>query len=108
MLTYSHLIQYRLGEDNNDDLDEFGEDDDDFEVDSIIATMELGEHDILPTFEEVTAGSIVTIQCYENDVNEQVLEDYHPRYIIMYDPNPAFIRRVEVGYTTRNKKKHSN
>ncbi|SAM07091.1 hypothetical protein [Absidia glauca] len=95
---HSNMIETakRLGEDNNDDLDDFGVGDDDFEVDSIIATMELGEHDILPTFEEVTAGSIVTIQCYENDVNEQVLEDYQPRYIIMYDPNPAFIRRVEV------------
>ncbi|KAI8332645.1 hypothetical protein BC941DRAFT_436197 [Chlamydoabsidia padenii] len=88
----------RLDAESNDTYDdnEYGLIDDDFEVDDIIATMELGEHDILPNFDEITPGTIVSIQCYDNDIDEQVLEDHQPRYIIMYDPNPAFIRRVEV------------
>ncbi|RCH96468.1 hypothetical protein CU098_009318, partial [Rhizopus stolonifer] len=52
--------------------------------------------DILPTFEEIPNTSIITIQCFEDDINNQVLEDTQPRYIVMFDPNPAFVRQVEV------------
>lgn len=38
----------------------------------------------------------MTIQCYENDMDEQMLEDLRPRFVIMYDPDPAFVRRLEV------------
>ncbi|KAI9492695.1 hypothetical protein BDB00DRAFT_826788 [Zychaea mexicana] len=56
----------------------------------------MGEDDILPEFQEVTPGSIISIQTYDNDVDEDLLEDLQPRFIIMYDPNPTFVRRVEV------------
>lgn len=52
--------------------------------------------DILPTFEEIPNNSLITIQCYENDLNEQILQDTQPRFIIMFDPNPAFVRQIEV------------
>lgn len=55
-----------------------------------------GENYILPEFKQVPVGSLVTIQCYEDDMDEQVLEDIEPRFIVMYDPDPAFVRRVEV------------
>ncbi|KAG2226446.1 hypothetical protein INT45_000614 [Circinella minor] len=56
----------------------------------------MGEDDILPEFNLVSPGSIISVQTYDNDVDEELLEDLQPRFIIMYDPNPAFIRRVEV------------
>ncbi|KAI8990055.1 hypothetical protein BDB01DRAFT_756085 [Pilobolus umbonatus] len=58
--------------------------------------IEMGKDDILPTFEEIPANSLMTIQCYEDDMNDQILEDYKPSFIVMFDPNPAFIRQVEV------------
>ncbi|ORX60262.1 hypothetical protein DM01DRAFT_1332415 [Hesseltinella vesiculosa] len=66
------------------------------ELDDIMATMEFGDDDLLPAFDQVPPSSLVTIQCYENDKDELLLEDFQPRYIIMYNPDPAFIRRVEV------------
>ncbi|OBZ86984.1 DNA repair protein rad16 [Choanephora cucurbitarum] len=52
--------------------------------------------DILPSFEEIPKTSLITIQCYEDDISHQILEDTQPRFIIMFDPHPAFIRQVEV------------
>ncbi|CAO3621855.1 unnamed protein product [Cunninghamella blakesleeana] len=86
-------------EDNSNEKEEESgneEDDNDFMMDNIVANLELNEHDILPTFNEVSPGSMISIQCFENDVDEQLLDDYKPRYIIMYDPDPSFIRRIEV------------
>ncbi|GAN08149.1 DNA repair endonuclease XPF [Mucor ambiguus] len=54
------------------------------------------QDDILPTFEEIPNTSLITIQCYEDDANEQVLQDAQPRFIILFDPNPAFVRQIEV------------
>ncbi|CAO3594824.1 unnamed protein product [Absidia cylindrospora] len=82
--------------DNDDDENDFGQMENDFEMDDIVASIELADHDILPTFDQIAPSTVVTIQCYESDVVEQVLEDLWPRYVIMYDPDPAFIRRVEV------------
>ena len=58
----------------------------------------MGEDDILPEFYPIPSGSIISVQTYDNDVDEELLEDLQPRFIIMYDPNPAFVRRVEVIY----------
>lgn len=54
------------------------------------------QDDILPTFEEIPNTSLITIQCYEEDANEQILGDSQPRFIILFDPNPAFVRQIEV------------
>ncbi|KEZ39337.1 DNA repair protein rad16 [Scedosporium apiospermum] len=39
---------------------------------------------------------LVIVHAYEGDQDEHVLEEVRPRYIIMYEPDAAFIRRVEV------------
>lgn len=54
------------------------------------------DDDILPSFREIDNNSLITIQCYEDDTNEQTLQDTEPRFIIMFDPNPAFVRQIEV------------
>lgn len=48
---------------------------------------------------------LITIHPYDGDMDEHVLEEVRPRYIIMYEPDAAFIRRVEVyrsSHTDRN------
>ncbi|KAI8066812.1 hypothetical protein BC940DRAFT_340698 [Gongronella butleri] len=90
------LIKTVQSLDTHESDDEFGADP---ELDHFLATADLGddnEDDILPSFEQVPPSTLVSIQCYENDQDEQLLEDYKPRYIIMYHPDPGFIRRVEV------------
>ena len=39
---------------------------------------------------------LVVVHPYDNDNDEHVLEQLKPRFVIMYDPDTAFIRRVEV------------
>ncbi|KAI8369465.1 uncharacterized protein BYT42DRAFT_584566 [Radiomyces spectabilis] len=65
-------------------------------ADQAINTITLGANDILPEFEPVPPKRLITIQHYDNDTDEQVLQDVSPRFIIMYDPDPAFVRRIEV------------
>lgn len=61
-----------------------------------IDTLVVESNDILPSFDLVPADRLVMIQQYDGDLDEQRLEDFQPRFIIMYDPDPAFVRRVEV------------
>ena len=39
---------------------------------------------------------MVLILPYDGDMDDRVLEEMKPRFVVMYEPNPAFIRRVEV------------
>jgi hypothetical protein len=41
---------------------------------------------------------LVIIRPYSGEEDEATLQDIRPRFIVMYDPDPAFIRRVEVSH----------
>jgi DNA excision repair protein ERCC-4 len=56
----------------------------------------MSNKDILPHFNEITPPDIVTISQYDGEDEVTLLEQLQPKFIIMYDPNPAFVRRVEV------------
>ncbi|KAI1392289.1 DNA repair protein [Hypoxylon trugodes] len=45
---------------------------------------------------------LVVVHAYEGDQDEHVLEEVKPRYIIMYEPDAAFIRRIEVYRSSHN------
>ncbi|KAF4583025.1 MUS38-like protein [Ophiocordyceps camponoti-floridani] len=48
---------------------------------------------------------LVVVHAYEGDADEHVLEEVKPRYIVMYEPDAGFIRRVEVyrsSHASRN------
>ncbi|KJZ75790.1 hypothetical protein HIM_04947 [Hirsutella minnesotensis 3608] len=45
---------------------------------------------------------LVVIHAYDGDQDEHVLEEIKPRYIIMYEPEASFIRRVEVYRSSHN------
>lgn len=56
-------------------------------------------------YEPYDMNDLVMIHPYDGDMDERILEEARPRYIIMYEPDAAFIRRVEVyrsSHTDRN------
>lgn len=38
----------------------------------------------------------VVIRAYAGDEDDRVLEELRPRFIIVFDPDPSYVRRVEV------------
>ena len=38
----------------------------------------------------------VLIKAYSDDADDKLLEETNPRFIVMYEPNPEFVRRIEV------------
>ena len=56
-------------------------------------------------FELFDMGDLVVVHPYDGDMDDHLLEELRPRHIIMYEPDTAFIRRVEVyrsSHTDRN------
>lgn len=58
--------------------------------------------DLEDYFELYEMNDLVIIHPFEGDMDEHVLEEVKPRYIIMYEPDAAFIRRVEVYRSSHN------
>lgn len=57
------------------------------------------------SFKLLEMQDLLLVHPYDGDKDDHVLEEVKPRYIIMYEPDPAFIRRVEVyrsSHTDRN------
>lgn len=40
--------------------------------------------------------STVVVRAYSDDTDDRMLEELKPRFIVMYEPNMDFVRRVEV------------
>ncbi|KAK1138343.1 DNA repair protein RAD16 [Aspergillus melleus] len=47
-------------------------------------------------YELYDMDNLTVVHPYDGDMDEHILEEIRPRYIIMYEPDSAFIRRVEV------------
>ena len=47
-------------------------------------------------YELYEMDDLIMIHPYDGDMDEHILEESRPRYIIMYEPDASFIRRVEV------------
>ncbi|CAK7198948.1 DNA repair protein RAD16 [Sporothrix eucalyptigena] len=47
-------------------------------------------------------SDLVVIHAYDGDQDEHILEEVKPRYVIMYEPDAAFIRRIEVYRSSHN------
>ncbi|KAF2651966.1 DNA repair protein-like protein RAD1 [Lophiostoma macrostomum CBS 122681] len=47
-------------------------------------------------YELFDMNELIVVHPYEGDMDEHVLEETKPRYVIMYEPDAAFIRRIEV------------
>ncbi|KAF1989097.1 DNA repair endonuclease XPF [Aulographum hederae CBS 113979] len=56
-------------------------------------------------YELYSMEALTLIHPYDGDLDEHLLEEIKPRYVIMYEPDAAFIRRIEVyrsSHTSRN------
>lgn len=53
-------------------------------------------------FQLYEMNDLVVVHPYDGDMDEHVLEEVRPRYVIMYEPDAAFIRRVEVYRSSHN------
>lgn len=40
---------------------------------------------------------MVIVRAYSDDSDDQVLSEIQPKFIVMFEPNQDFVRRVEVG-----------
>ncbi|KAF9738275.1 hypothetical protein PMIN03_002017 [Paraphaeosphaeria minitans] len=47
-------------------------------------------------YELFNINDLIVVHPYDGDLDEHVLEETKPRYVIMYEPDSAFIRRIEV------------
>jgi len=47
-------------------------------------------------YELLDMNSLIVVHPYSGDLDEHILEESKPRYVIMYEPDSAFIRRIEV------------
>ncbi|UPX16234.1 DNA repair protein RAD16 [Ascochyta rabiei] len=47
-------------------------------------------------YELFSMDSAIVIHPYSGDLDEHILEETKPRYVVMYEPDAAFIRRIEV------------
>ncbi|KAL8903854.1 MAG: hypothetical protein Q9207_003652 [Kuettlingeria erythrocarpa] len=47
-------------------------------------------------FELYEMNDLLVVHPYDGDMDDHVLEEVRPRYVVMYEPDAAFIRRVEV------------
>ncbi|TVY87528.1 DNA repair protein rad16, partial [Lachnellula willkommii] len=45
---------------------------------------------------------LVVIHAYDGDMDEHILEEVKPKYIIMYEPDTSFVRRIEVYRSSHN------
>lgn len=49
-------------------------------------------------YEFYEMNDLIVVHPYDGDMDERLLDELRPRYVIMYEPDPAFIRRMEVRY----------
>ena len=62
-------------------------------------TMDLGADpldDMEHYYELYDMKDLVLVHPYDGDMDDHLLEEIKPRYVIMYEPEAAFIRRIEV------------
>ena len=44
----------------------------------------------------IEPNQTIIIRSYKDDDDDTLLDEILPRYVIMYDPDPTFVRRIEV------------
>ncbi|GAA5826719.1 hypothetical protein JCM11251_002868 [Rhodosporidiobolus azoricus] len=64
--------------------------DDDDDADELFSADTFKEY-----FGLISNEDLVIIRPYLGDEDDRVLEELRPKYVVMFDPNPAFVRRIE-------------
>lgn len=47
----------------------------------------------------LTPEQVVVVRVYGEDGDDQILSELRPRFIVMFDPNMDFVRRIEVCHS---------
>jgi len=50
-----------------------------------------------PLYGLLVPAQTVIVRAYADDSDDRMLAELQPRFIVMYEPNQDFIRRIEVG-----------
>lgn len=58
------------------------------------------ELDFNAYFGIVSNEDLVIVRPYDGDDDDRVLEELRPKYVVMYDPDPSFVRRIEVRFSS--------
>ncbi len=53
-------------------------------------------------YELYETKDLVLVHPYDGDMDDHLLEEIKPRYVIMYEPDAAFIRRIEMYRSSHN------
>lgn len=67
--------------------------------DAPAAQVEMGADpldDMDEYYELYDMNNLIVVHPYDSDTDDHLLEEIKPRYVIMYEPDAAFIRRIEV------------
>lgn len=86
------------------------------QVESLLAEMQPNDEEALQKAEVVVdplddmegfyelyeMKDLVVVHAYDGDMDDHVLEEVKPRYVIMYEPDASFVRRVEVYRSSHN------
>jgi hypothetical protein len=67
------------------------------EIEEIDESQIIFEDNADDYFELYDNEDLVVILPYDGDMDDRILEEMKPRFVVMYEPNPSFIRRVEVS-----------
>lgn len=51
----------------------------------------------------VAPEELIIVRHYGGDDDEVMLQELRPRFVVLYDPDQAFIRRLEVRTTTNDR-----
>ncbi|KAJ1023856.1 hypothetical protein NDA13_004690 [Ustilago tritici] len=69
-------------------------------IDAEQISDEIDEVEFDAFFGMLSMENLVVVRSYRGDQDDKILQELRPRFVIMYDPDPAFVRRVEIYRST--------
>jgi DNA excision repair protein ERCC-4 len=57
------------------------------------------------SFEVLDNGTLIVFEDFDVERNDRILEELQPSYVIMYEPDPTFLRQIEVQRATHPEKR---
>lgn len=65
---------------------------------SLEASLLPDEAEFEPFYGLLAPAQTVVVRAYTDDGDDRLLAELQPRFIVMYEPNQDFIRRIEVRF----------
>lgn len=93
-------VDRRLEFEYDEDEEAGGDDDEDFTITGSNIANDFTEVEFDNFFGVLDMDTVIVVRPYRGDGDDYVLSELRPRYIIMYDPDPAFVRRIELYRAT--------